>query len=275
MKYFRITLQYDGSRYVGWQKQGNTENTVQGKIEAMLTKLFEQQVEIQGSGRTDAGVHALGQVASFSVKTDLGPAKVMERMNTFLPKDIIVTDCQLTDARFHARLNAKNKTYIYRIVTGCIRPVFGRQYVLWHQESLDTDSMRKASECLVGEHDFKSFLGNRHYKKSTIRTIESITITEDIIKSGDAIFPEITMAFSGNGFLPNMVRILAGTLLEIGEGQRNPLDMEYILKGCDRALAGPTARGIATTSISISTRLITLFLVVIFNSFLHISPKNI
>ena len=241
MKNFRITLQYDGSRYDGWQKQGNTDNTIQGKIEAMLTKLFEQQVEIQGSGRTDAGVHALGQVASFSVKTDLGPAKVMERMNTYLPKDIIVTDCQLTDARFHARLNAKNKTYIYRIVTGCIRPVFGRQYVLWHQERLNTDSMRKASECLIGEHDFKSFLGNRHYKKSTIRTIESITITEDMIKSGEAEFPEITIAFTGNGFLPNMVRILTGTLIEIGEGQRSLSDMEDILKGCDRALAGPTA----------------------------------
>ena len=113
MKHFRITLQYDGSRYDGWQKQGNTDNTIQGRIEAMLTKLFEQDVEIQGSGRTDAGVHALGQVASFSVETDLGPDKVMERMNIFLPKDIVVTDCRLTDARFHARLNAKSKTYIY------------------------------------------------------------------------------------------------------------------------------------------------------------------
>lgn len=241
MKYFRIILQYDGSRYDGWQKQGNTDNTIQGRIEAMLTKLFEQKVEIQGSGRTDAGVHALGQVASFSVKTEFGPAKVMERMNAFLPKDIIVTDCQLTDPRFHARLNAKEKTYIYRIVTGDIRPVFGRQYMLWHPGPLDTDNMRKASECLVGEHDFKSFLGNRHYKKSTVRTIKSITISNDIIKSGKTEFPEITMAFTGNGFLPNMVRILTGTLIEIGEGVIPPAKMESILNGCDRALAGPTA----------------------------------
>ena len=241
MKHFRITLQYDGSRYDGWQKQGNTDNTIQGRIEAMLTKLFEQQVEIQGSGRTDAGVHALGQVASFSVQTDFSPEKVMERMNAFLPKDIIVTDCRLTDARFHARLNAKSKTYIYRIITGDIRPVFGRQYVLWHPDTLDVAGMRKASECLVGEHDFKSFLGNRHYKKSTVRTIENITITEDIIKAGETDFPEIKMSFSGNGFLPNMVRILTGTLIEIGEGIREHKDMESILKGCNRDLAGHTA----------------------------------
>ena len=241
MKHFRITLQYDGSRYDGWQKQGNTDNTIQGRVEALLTKLFEQQVEIQGSGRTDAGVHALGQVASFSVNTDIGPAKVMERMNTFLPKDIIVTDCRLTDARFHARLNAKSKTYIYRIVTGDVRPVFGRQYVLWHSEPLDIGSMRQAAECLIGEHDYKSFLGNRHYKKSTVRTIESITITDDVIKAGETEFPEIVIAFKGNGFLPNMVRILTGTMLEIGEGVRTPKDMESILTGCDRALAGPTA----------------------------------
>ena len=241
MKHFRITLQYDGSRYDGWQKQGNTDNTIQGRIEALLTKLFEQQVEIQGSGRTDAGVHALGQVASFSVNTDIGPAKVMGRMNTFLPKDIIVIDCRLTDARFHARLNAKSKTYIYRIVTGDVRPVFGRQYVLWHSDPLDIGSMRQAAECLIGEHDYKSFLGNRHYKKSTVRTIESITITDDVIKAGETEFPEIVIAFKGNGFLPNMVRILTGTLLEIGEGVRTPKDMESILTGCDRALAGPTA----------------------------------
>ena len=241
MKHFRITLQYDGSRYDGWQKQGNTDNTIQGRIETMLTKMLEQQVEIQGSGRTDAGVHALGQVASFSVQTDIGPAKMMERMNTFLPKDIIVTDCRLTDARFHARLNAKSKTYIYRIVTGSVRPVFGRQYVLWHSDPLDTAGMRRAVDCLVGEHDFKSFLGNRHYKKSTVRTIENITVTENVIKAGEAEFPGIVLAFKGNGFLPNMVRILTGTLIEIGEGARTPDTMESILTGCDRALAGPTA----------------------------------
>ena len=241
MKHFRITLQYDGSRYDGWQKQGNTDNTIQGRVETMLSKLFEQEIEVQGSGRTDAGVHAIGQVASFAADTDLGPDKVMEKMNAFLPKDIVVTDCRMTDARFHARLNAKRKTYCYRIVTGRLRPVFGRQYVLWHPEELDLKAMRKAAECLIGEHDFRSFLGNRHYKKSTVRTIYDITFSETVRKEGETAFPEIAIAFSGNGFLPNMVRILTGTLLEIGEGKREPGEMKSILGGADRALAGPTA----------------------------------
>ncbi len=241
MKHFRVTLQYDGSRYDGWQKQGNTDNTIQGRVEAMLSKLFEQEVEIQGSGRTDAGVHAVGQVASFGVQTDLGPAKVMEKMNAFLPKDIVVTDCRLTDARFHARLNAKRKTYCYRIVTGEVRPVFGRQYVLWHPQPLDLAAMRKAAEYLIGEHDFMSFLGNRHYKKSTVRSIYGITVTEGKRTEGDAVFPEITIAFSGNRFLPNMVRILTGTLIEVGEGTRKPEEMKEILAGANRELAGPTA----------------------------------
>lgn len=240
-KHFRVTLQYDGSRYDGWQKQGNTDNTIQGRIEAMLNKLFEQEVEIRGSGRTDAGVHAIGQVADFTVQTDLGPAKVMEKMNTFLPKDIVVTDCRLTDARFHARLNAKRKTYCYCIVTGEVRPVFGRQYVLWHPQPLDTKAMRKAAEYLIGEHDFKSFLGNRHYKKSTVRSIYEITVTQQNRTEGETVFPEVTIAFSGNGFLPNMVRILTGTLLEIGEGIRKSEEMKEILEGANRELAGPTA----------------------------------
>ena len=241
MKHFRVTLQYDGSRYDGWQKQGNTDNTVQGKIESMLSKLFEQEVEVQGSGRTDAGVHALGQVASFAVNTDLGPDKVMERMNTFLPKDIVVTDCRLTDARFHARLNAKRKTYCYRIVTGPLRPVFGRQYVLWHPEALDVAAMRKAAANVIGEHDFASFLGNRHYKKSTVRTVYDITFAEEVRREGAAEFPELVISYTGNGFLPNMVRILTGTLLEVGEGKRKSEEMKEILEGADRALAGPTA----------------------------------
>lgn len=241
MKHFLVTLQYDGSRYDGWQKQGNTDNTIQAKLESMLGKLFEQEVEVQGSGRTDAGVHALGQTASFAVRTESGPGKVMELMNSYLPKDIVVTECKLTDARFHARLNAKRKTYIYRIVSGPVRPVFGRQYALWHPEPLDLKAMEKAAAYLIGEHDFKSFLGNRHYKKSTVRTITEARITEAKRREGDAVFPEITVSFSGNGFLQNMVRIMTGTLLEIGEGKRQPEEMKTVMDGADRSLAGATA----------------------------------
>ena len=236
-----VTLQYDGSRYDGWQKQGNTDNTIQGRIEGMLCRLFEQEIEIHGSGRTDAGVHAIGQTASFSVNTNYGPGKIMELMNQYLPKDIVVTDCRIVDARFHARLNAKRKTYRYRICTGYYRPVFGRQYVLWHPEELDTEAMKKAAECLVGEHDFNSFCGNRHMKKSTVREIYEVTFSEAVRQEGEAEFPELVISFTGEGFLQNMVRILVGTLLEIGEGKRRPEEMRKILDAKNREAAGGMA----------------------------------
>lgn len=236
-----VTLQYDGSRYDGWQKQGNTDNTIQGKLEAMLSKLFEQEIEVHGSGRTDAGVHAVGQTASFAVNTVLGPAKIAEQMNSYLPKDINVVDCKIMDARFHARLNAKRKTYKYRLCTGNVRPVFGRQYVLWHPQELDLAAMKKAAAYLVGEHDFRSFCGNRHMKKSTVREVYEISFEETVRKEGDAEYPELVISFTGEGFLQNMVRIMVGTLLEVGTGARKPEDMKQILDGKNRELAGAMA----------------------------------
>ena len=140
-----VTLQYDGSRYDGWQRQGNTDNTIQGRLEAMLTKLFGQEIEVNGSGRTDAGVHAVGQVVNFTADTPYGPGKILELMNSYLPKDIAVTDVRIVDARFHARLNARSKKYRYRLSTGPVRPVFGRQQVLWCPEDLDLTQMREAA----------------------------------------------------------------------------------------------------------------------------------
>ena len=159
-----VTLQYDGSRYDGWQRQGNTDNTIQGRLEAMLTKLFGQEIEVNGSGRTDAGVHAVGQVVNFTADTPYGPGKILELMNSYLPKDIAVTDVRIVDARFHARLNARSKKYRYRLSTGPVRPVFGRQQVLWCPEDLDLTQMREAAELLTGEHDYTSFCGNKHMK---------------------------------------------------------------------------------------------------------------
>ncbi|MDO4318394.1 MAG: tRNA pseudouridine(38-40) synthase TruA [Lachnospiraceae bacterium] len=236
-----ITLQYDGGRYDGWQKQGNTEETIQGRLEAMLSKLFEQDVEVQGSGRTDAGVHAVGQVANFHVNTVYGPGKIVEQMNRYLPKDIVVTDARIVDARFHARLNAKRKTYRYRIGTGFARPVFGRQYLWYYPAELSVEAMRQAAAFLLGEHDFTSFCGNRHRKKSNVRTIESITIEETVPVVGDGEFPELVISVTGNGFLQNMVRIIVGTLVEIGEGKRPPEQMGAILAARDREQAGATA----------------------------------
>ncbi len=240
-KNIRVTLQYDGSRYDGWQKQGNTENTIQGRLEEMLSKLFEQPIEVNGSGRTDAGVHAVGQVANFTVSTPYGPGKILELMNRYLPKDIAVTDAAIADARFHARLNAKSKTYRYRICTGYLRPVFSRRELLYLPETLDVGAMRKAAELLCGEHDFTSFCGNRHFKKSCVRTIQSITIDEVTETLGEAEYEGLLLSFTGNGFLQNMVRILVGTLLEVGEGKRKPEDMLRILEARDREAAGPTA----------------------------------
>ena len=236
-----ITLQYDGSRYDGWQKQGNTENTIQGKLETMLSQLFEQPIEVNGSGRTDAGVHAIGQTANFVVNTPFGPGKILELMNRYLPKDIAVTDAKVADARFHARLNARSKTYVYRISTGFVRPVFGRQQILYLPKTLDVEAMRKAAECLIGEHDFTSFCGNKHMKKSCVRTITSIDIEEVTTTLGDAEYEELRLTFTGNGFLQNMVRILTGTLLEIGEGARKPEEMAAILAAKNRESAGPMA----------------------------------
>lgn len=233
-----VILQYDGSRYNGWQKQGNTDETIQGKLEEMLGKLFEQEIEVQGSGRTDAGVHALGQAVSFKVNTNYGPGKIMELMNQYLPKDIVVIDAYLVDARFHARLNAKSKTYEYRIGTGNARPVFGRQYIWYHPEDFDLDAMREAASYLLGEHDFTSFCGNKHMKKSCVRTITDITIEEVTETVGRGEFPEVRIRVTGNGFLQNMVRIITGTLMEVGEGHREPSEMKEILEAKNREAAG-------------------------------------
>ena len=236
-----VTLQYDGSRFDGWQKQGNTDNTIQGRLETMLGKLFEQEIEVNGSGRTDAGVHAVGQVANFQVDTPYGPGKILELMNTYLPKDIAVTDAKIVDARFHARLNAKSKTYRYRLSTGFVRPVFGRQQILWIPEDLDLGRMREAAALLTGEHDFTSFCGNKHMKKSCVRRITSIEIEEVTTTCGDTEYDEIWLTYTGNGFLQNMVRILTGTLLEVGRGEREPAEMTAILEAKDRERAGAMA----------------------------------
>ncbi|MBR5712904.1 MAG: tRNA pseudouridine(38-40) synthase TruA [Lachnospiraceae bacterium] len=236
-----ITLQYDGSRYDGWQRQGNTDNTIQGRLETMLSKLFEQEIEVNGSGRTDAGVHAVGQVANFHVNTPYGPGKILELMNRYLPKDIAVTDVRIADARFHARLNAKSKTYRYRISTGYVRPVFERQQILWCPEDLDIERMREAAALLVGEHDYTSFCGNKHMKKSCVRTVTSIEIEEVKTVCGETEYDEVRLTFSGNGFLQNMVRIMVGTLLEVGRGERGPAEMTAILAAKDRERAGAMA----------------------------------
>ncbi len=238
---YKLTLQYDGTKLNGWQKQGNTDNTIQGKLEAILERIYGESIEIHGSGRTDAGVHALGQVANFHVPESSSEEKFKEYsveeikkiLNEYLSKDIRVLKVEIVDERFHARLTAKGKTYEYRIDNGEIANVFQRKYVMREENPLDLEAMRMAAAYFVGTHDFKTFCANKKMKKSTVRTINSIEIVEK-----DGI---VSIRYTGNGFLYNMVRILTGTLIEVGRGNRKPEEMQSVLDAMDRGAAGFTA----------------------------------
>lgn len=230
---YRLTIQYDGSRYDGWQKQGNTDNTLQGKLESVLSRLAGQPVEVHGAGRTDAGVHASGQVASVKLPGDHTPQEIKSYVNRYLPEDIAVTEVEEAEERFHARLSAKGKVYRYAIRLGDTPDVFRRKYQYRVEEKLDAEEMRRAAQLLCGTHDFRSFCANRRYKKSTVRTVSSIEIQVD----GDTM----TLTFRGDGFLYHMVRILTGTLLEVGMGERRAEEMPGILAALDRSAAGKTA----------------------------------
>ena len=233
MKNYKMLIRYDGTRYDGWQKQGNTDRTIQGKLENVLSKLCGCDIEVHGSGRTDAGVHAWGQVANAHMDTDLSADEIRDYLNQYLPADISVETVKLAPHRFHSRLNAAEKTYRYRIYTGKTKPVFERAYVWSVNETLSVPAMRQASEFFIGEHDFRSFCANKRMKKSTVRHIYDLTV--------DQIDEEIQITVTGNGFLHHMVRIMVGTLYEIGTGKRRPEDIPTILAAMDRQAAGITA----------------------------------
>lgn len=231
MKNYKITVEYDGTRYNGWQKQGNTKNTIQERFEHVLYEMCGQKIEIFSSGRTDAGVHASGQVANFKCQTGKKPEEILVYLNRYLPEDVRVTEVCEVPERFHARLNAVSKTYVYRIATE--KPdVFIRKYVYRSENKPELERMRKASELLLGTHDFIGFSSLGKTKKSTVRTIERIEITED---SGI-----ISCSFTGNGFLYHMVRILAGTLYEIGIGKRDMSIIPEVLEEKCKEKAGAT-----------------------------------
>ena len=223
-------LQYEGTRYQGWQKQDTTNNTIQGKLEDILTKMTGVPTKIHGSGRTDAGVHATAQVANFSLESAKEPEKIMEYINQYLPEDIRVVEIEKVSQRFHSRLNAKEKIYTYRIDNGRIPNVFWRKYTYYLDQHLDLRAMREAADYLSGTHDFKAFCSNRRIKKSTVRTIYSISIEQED--------PIIKITFRGNGFLYHMVRLLTGTLLEVGLGMRKASDIPGIIESKERENAG-------------------------------------
>lgn len=233
MKNYKLTIQYDGTRYRGWQIQNGTDATVQGKIQDVLTRLEGRPVELTGSGRTDAGVHALGQVANVHLEEHYTCEEIRDYLNRYLPEDIAVTAVEEAEERFHSRYHALSKTYLYRIHTGEIPNVFERKYMYSYQKPLEVSRMRQAAGYLVGTHDFKAFCGNKKMKKSTVRSLYEIRIEE--------IKEEVRIYYTGNGFLQNMVRILTGTLIETGDGRREPEEMLSVLEGKNREAAGYTA----------------------------------
>ena len=233
MKNYKITVQYDGTRYKGWQVQKATDATVQGKLQNVLFKLAGHPVEVIGSGRTDAGVHAAGQVANFHIDEHFTMEEIFDNLNEFLPEDIAVTEIAEVDERFHSRYNAVSKTYSYRIRTSPVADVFERRFVYHYGKKLDVSRMKGAAAELIGTHNFASFCGNKRMKKSTVRTIMDITILE---KDG-----EIEIQYTGDGFLQNMIRILTGTLIEVARGEREPESMKDILAAKNREKAGYTA----------------------------------
>ena len=229
MRNLRLDICYDGTRYRGWQRLAGREDTIQGKMETALSRILGEPIEISGSGRTDAGVHARGQVANFHCESAMPCQEILENLRRYLPEDIGIYSCKDVSPRFHARLNAKEKTYCYRIWNSQMPCVFERRYVTVLPDALDISSMEGAAEHLLGQHDFAAFCGNAKMKKSTVRYIRSI----EIKSCGEEIRIEVT----GNGFLHNMVRILVGTLIEVGRGERS-VDSIPELFGGKRAEAG-------------------------------------
>lgn len=228
-----LTLAYDGTDFAGWQTQpGRT--TVQGRLEAALSQVEGAAVRAAGSGRTDAGVHALGQVASCSMANPLPAQGLLKALNRLLPAAIRVTRARVAPPGFHARRSAVAKTYEYRIQRAPVCSPFDARYVCWHPYPLDEGAMQLACARFVGERDFQSFASaGGSEPESTVRTVHSSALSRD----GDLL----TYRVRGTGFLYRMVRNFVGTLLEVGRGNLGPDDIEAILATRDRAAAGPTA----------------------------------
>lgn len=231
-KNYKMVIEYDGSRYKGWQSQKSTDVTIQGKLNSVFSALEGSQVEVQGSGRTDAGVHATGQVANVHLSVEMLPQEIRDYANHYLPEDIGVLTVEEVPERFHARLSAVKKTYCYRIFNSREPNVFGRKWMYSIPEPLDVSAMRQGALYLEGTHDFAAFCTRAQKKKSTVRTIYEIEILQNE--------KEIDILITGDGFLHHMVRIIAGTLVEIGQGKRKPLEMVRILETGVRENAGIT-----------------------------------
>ncbi|MFA6808688.1 MAG: tRNA pseudouridine(38-40) synthase TruA [Eubacteriales bacterium] len=233
MRNLRMTIDYDGSKYKGWQKQTDNELTIQGKIETVLSKLTGEEIQVVGCGRTDAGVHAKNYIANFHTNCKYNIDKILDYLYEYLPEDIVIKSMEEAAERFHARYNVQSKTYVYTINNNKYRNVFTRKYSYHIAEKLNLLEMRKASEVLIGSHDFQSFTNVRS-EKTTVRMINYINFIDN-----DGI---LKIEVNGNGFLWNMVRIIVGTLIEVGKGNLKNIDVERILNEKKRREAGHLAQ---------------------------------
>ena len=243
MRNLRLDICYDGTRYRGFQRLPGTDMTIQGKLENSLSRILNSQVEISGSGRTDAGVHAKMQVVNFHCHSTMTCPEILEQLRRYLPEDIGIYSCKEASERFHARLNAKEKTYCYRIWNSENPCVFQRRFVAVMQDALNMEAMKAAAGQLCGEHDFSAFCGNPQFKKSTVRYIRDIRLERE----GD----ELRIYFTGNGFIHNQVRIMVGTLIEVGRGERSAESIPDLVGG-KRAEAGllAPAQGLCLMEVS-------------------------
>ena len=214
MRNIKMTIRYDGSRYKGFQRLKDNNMTIQGKIEDVLSKIVNENIEIIGSGRTDMGVHAYGQVANFKTNSNLSIEKMKSYLYEYLPEDIVITNIEEVSERFHSRYNAKSKVYLYKIYNNKFHDPFLRKYTTHIAKNLDIELMKEASKYFIGEHDFTSFASSKSKKKSNVRTIYSINIIEN---NG-----LIEIYFEGNGFLYNMVRIMTGALIDVDQKKMTP-----------------------------------------------------
>lgn len=246
MRNIGLVISYDGTNYNGFQSQP-FGNTIQDKLQEAINSLTGETIKVTGSGRTDAGVHARGQVVNFFTASAIPIERWQMALNSRLPQDIVVREAVELPESFHARKGAINKTYRYSIYNNRVPDVFGQRYKLFHYGILDLDSMKEALPYLCGEHDFTSFCSRKAVKQSYVRTLfdAKLTVESNDVHGESAVggghHGTIHIDLTGSGFLYNMVRIIVGTLLEVGEGKRKPEDIKQILAARDRLAAGPTA----------------------------------
>lgn len=232
MRNLKCIIQYDGSRYRGWQRLSTTDKTIQGKIEAVLSQMTGEHVQLIGASRTDAGVHAIKQTANFKTRSALSCDEILRYCSRYLPEDIVVREIAEADVRFHARHHARSKTYVYRLWNAPLHDVFLRKYTLHVPEKLDVDLMKRAGSCFTGRHDFRGFTTSKLKKKSMVRNIFDVSI--------DKQYEEIKIYFKGDGFLYNMVRIMVGTMLQAGRYEITPESIPELIAKEQRQYAGPT-----------------------------------